>query len=242
MKVIRVRYAIYFTPAENDDLTRKASQWLGRNAFTGALYDLSDAQAGMVGEPQRYGFHATLKAPFELATGRTEEELISALEVFAASRPHFDLPDVTVGNLGPFFALVPSQPHQPLQDFAADVVSYFEPFRAPLSESDIARRRPQHLSASQRQNLMQWGYPHVMDDFRFHMTLTGPIDEANRGTVGATLATEFSKFTNRPLHISGLGLFVEQARGEPFTVQRWVPLAGTVDKTGATLGEKVVIS
>ena len=219
-----MRYAIYFTSAENDALTRKASRWLGRDAFTDTIHNYHSDYAEITAEPRRYGFHATLKAPFTLADDRNEDELLAALACFVRSRHAFDIPRVVIGNLGPFFALIPDDTHQPLQNFAADVVTHFEPFRAPLSDGDIARRRPQDLSESQRRNLVDWGYPHVMDDFRFHMTLTGPVDVSNRARMSEVLNAEFSDFTNRSLPISGLGLFVEPARGQPFRVHTWLPL------------------
>lgn len=221
-----MRYAIYFTPAETDPLTQKASRWLGRNAFSGTGHDDHQAYADTTAEPRRYGFHATLKAPFELSDEHSEADLLAAFYAFAKSRAAFEIPKLVIGNLGPFFALVPDDTHPPLQDFAADVVEHFEPFRAALSESDIARRRPQKLTDSQRENLVVWGYPHVMDDFRFHMTLTGPVDDTVSAHITSVLTQEFSDFTDRPLSISGLGLFIEEARGEPFTVHTWLPLTG----------------
>ncbi len=224
-----MRYAIYFTPAETDPLTEKASRWLGRNAFSNASHDDHEDHAEITAEPRRYGFHATLKAPFELSHHHSETGLVAALEEFAKTRQTFDIPNAVVGSLGPFFAIVPDSTHQPLQDFAADIVEYFEPFRAPLSESDIARRRPQNLTERQRENLLLWGYPYVMDDFRFHMTLTGPVEESDQPRMADVLADEFSAFTQRPLTISGLALFVEKARGEAFTVHTWLPLAAASD-------------
>lgn len=225
-----MRYAIYFTPPENDPLTKIASRWLGRDAFSGTEHDDHLDFAEQTEEPRRYGFHATLKAPFELAEKHSEAQLISAFKTFVQTREAFDIPKLVIGSLGPFFALVPHALHNPLQDFAADVVDYFDPFRAPLSESDIARRRPQNLSERQRENLSLWGYPHVMDDFRFHMTLTGPIDEAQSASMRETLGQTFADFTHRPLTISGLGLFVEETRGAPFTIHTWLPLGAAEKK------------
>ena len=219
-----MRYAIYFSPAKDHPLTEAASRWLGRNAFSGAQHDDHGAYAEMTEEPRRYGFHATLKAPFELSEKYSEADLVAALEQFAASQSVFDIPRVVIGALGPFFALVPDRTYQPLQDFAAEIVDHFDRFRAPLSETDIARRRPQNLTESQRQNLSLWGYPHVMDDFHFHMTLTGRIDESDAPAIQDVLSTKFSEFVDRPLTISGLALFVEETRGAPFTVHRWHPL------------------
>jgi putative phosphonate metabolism protein len=222
--VLAVRYAIYFSPAKDHPLTEAASRWLGRNAFSGAQHYNHATYAEMTEEPRRYGFHATLKAPFELSEKYSEADLVAALEQFAASQSVFDIPRVVIGALGPFFALIPDRTYQPLQDFAAEIVDHFDRFRAPLSETDIARRRPQNLTESQRQNLSLWGYPHVMDDFHFHMTLTGRIDESDAPAIQDVLSTKFSEFVDRPLTISGLALFVEETRGAPFTVHRWHPL------------------
>ncbi len=225
-----MRYAIYFSPAGSDPLTETASRWLGRNAFSDEGFDDYESFADVTEEPRRYGFHATLKAPFELAEGRHESELVEAFSAFAASHGAFDVPEIVIGELGPFFALVPATLHQPLQDFTADVVRDFEPFRAPLSERDIARRKPETLSESQRANLHRFGYPYVMDDFRFHMTLTGPVSEGRRQEMADILNKTFSGFIHRPLTISGLGLFVEKERGQAFTVHSWQPLAASNTK------------
>lgn len=220
-----MRYALYFSPSATDPLTETASRWLGRHAFSEEVFDDYVSFADVTEDPRRYGFHATLKAPFELAADKSEEQLIEAFSAFASSRTAFDIPDVVVGSLGPFFALVPATLHQPLQDFAADVVEHFEPFRAPLSERDIARRKPETLSESQRANLHRFGYPYVIDDFRFHMTLTGPVSDGRSDEMADILTKTFAGFIHRPLTISGLGLFVEKERGEAFTVHSWQPLA-----------------
>jgi len=231
--VLNVRYAIYFSPAKDHPLTEAASRWLGRDAFSGTLHDDHSAFADVTAEPRRYGFHATLKAPFELSEKYSEADLLSAFDDFAANQSAFDIPRVVVDALGPFFALVPDRTYQPLQDFAAEIVDHFDRFRAPLSESDIARRRPQSLTESQRQNLSLWGYPYVMDDFRFHMTLTGRVDDSEATGLRDILTSEFSEFTDRPLSVSGIALFAEETRGAPFAVHRWLPL-GHQPKKDAT--------
>ncbi len=119
---------------------------------------------------------------------------------------------------------MPHSLHPPLQIFAASVVEAFEPFRAPLSDADIARRRPERLTEAQRKNLATWGYPYVMDEFRFHMTLTTQVEAEHASPVGAELRHRFGAYEGVPLAIDGLALFVETARGEPFTIHRWQPL------------------
>jgi 2'-5' RNA ligase len=169
-------------------------------------------------DPRRYGFHATLKAPFSLKDGRSEADLVDALQDFCARQTAFAIPCVVLRQIGPFFALVPETLHQPLQDFAAAVVEDFEPFRAPLSDADIARRNPDRLNERQRHNLLAWGYHHVFEDFRFHMTLTGPVPQERAEVMASMLESHFADFTGKPLAIDSLSLFVEVERGAPFLV------------------------
>lgn len=228
-----MRYALYFTPPADDPLIRSAAAWLGRDAFSGESLAVeetgpfpAEAFAALTEDPRRYGFHATIKAPFELAEGQSEDALVERYREFCASCSAFDIPSIVVGQLGPFFALIPAETHPPLQDFAAAVVEAFEPFRAPLSEADIARRKPERLSEAQRAHLLRWGYPYVMEEFRFHMTLTGPIEPTQAETMRQLTTARFAAFTDKPLRISGLALFVERERGAPFTVHAWQPLTG----------------
>lgn len=226
-----MRFALYFTPPAEDGLTRAASRWLLRDPFADKTLPPAEIDgrsaaehAQVIADPQRYGFHATLKAPFELAEGMDAEALVAEAERFAAAYPRFDIPRLVLGQLGPFFALVPDALHPPLQEFATEVVTRFEPFRAPLGESDIIRRKPEKLPPIQREHLLRWGYPYVFDEFRFHMTLTGPVEESRRAAMRRLLEARFMDFLNRPLAISHLAVFVEEKRGAPFTVRALFPL------------------
>lgn len=226
-----MRYAIYFTPPQGHAFTVTASRWLGRDAFSNASIEQApvagfspDEIKDLTADPRRYGFHATLKAPFGLKDGETQDSLMEGFEQFCANTKTFDIPKVIVDQLGPFFAVVPDQVYPALQDFTASVVQYFERFRAPLSDADMARRKPEKLSERQRQLLEQWGYPYVMEEFRFHMTLTGPVDAEQSPAMRDTLEKTFAEFTHGALPVSGLGLFVEESRGAPFAVLKWLPL------------------
>lgn len=230
-----MRYALYFTPPADDPLTEAAARWLGRDAFTGAALpqpeDTPDDWENLVAEPVRYGFHATIKAPFHLADGKTEDDLNRALAIFAADTPAFTIPRLKVGQLGPFFALVPDGNADELNDFAADVVRAFEPFRAPLSPADIARRKPETLPEPARTYLTEWGYPYVFDAFRFHMTLTGPVPAEWRDEIAAHLESLFSPLLSCPIPVRHLALFVEAERGAPFNVSTLAPLGAAERKT-----------
>ncbi|TCM54901.1 putative phosphonate metabolism protein [Rhizobium sp. PP-F2F-G48] len=226
-----MRYALYFTPPKDDALTLAASAWLSRDAFldgrvpTPEVPGFSTEELGtLTADPRRYGFHATLKAPFELAPGRTEAELLAALDEFSAESEPFEIPSLTLGQLGPFFALVPGAPSDALASFAAETVRRFEPFRAALSPEDMERRKPETLPPAERRNLETWGYPYVFDAFRFHMTLTGKVPEDRRPAMRTALEEAFAGFLGKPLPVTALALFIEPKRGSPFTVHSLMPL------------------
>jgi Protein of unknown function (DUF1045) len=84
------RYAIYFVPAAGSDLYRFGSSILGYDCYTGEAVTHPDDVTGdaaswcsITEEPRRYGFHATLKAPFHLSRDYTELQLADAVRNFA---------------------------------------------------------------------------------------------------------------------------------------------------------------
>jgi putative phosphonate metabolism protein len=213
-----MRYAIYFTPPSGDALLKVAANWLGRSAFSGEAVKVpairtlaAEDVAVLTEEPRRYGFHGTLKAPFRLDE--------------ASSAP-FVIPRLKLQGIGPFFALVPEEPVAELNQLANDIVVSFDRFRAPLRDAEIAKRRPERLSEAQRQNLDRWGYPYVFDEFRFHMTLTGPVDEKQRSQVERTLDDFFAPVLEDQVEVANLALFVEPEKGAPFEIHSLHPLTG----------------
>ena len=225
------RYAIYLAPSPETPLWRAASRVIGRDAVTGESLRFprlplcgADDWAEVTAEPRRYGFHATLKAPFELADDADEGLLLAAAEGFAATRHGFAIADLSVRAMKSFVALTPEARHPYLDGLAADCVVAFEPFRAPLGETERARRvalltDPRHIASVDR-----WGYPWVFEDFRFHMTLTGPLPEPRRETVRAGLAG-FLGGVARPLAVDAISVFRQERRDAPFTVLGRFPFA-----------------
>lgn len=221
-----MRYAIYFTPPSELPLTRAASSWLGRDAVTGV--SLPHAQvAGLTrrelscftASPRRYGFHATLKAPFRLAEHATADALWQMAERFCSDVEPVMVPTPRIESLGAFFAVTPADSTNALNAFAARVVAVFDKFRAPLSERELQRREPDRLSTVQLCNLQNWGYPYVFDEFRFHMTLTGPVDTADRARVGTALDQHFAEALSYPLKIDRIAIYRELEDGAPFELQ-----------------------
>lgn len=227
-----MRYAIYFTPPEGSLLTLAAAQWLGRDVHAPERCFEPHAWSQLVASPRRYGFHATLKAPFRLRDGLDEAALIDALGSFCARNAPVTAPNVRIARLGPFFALVPGSASPRLNAFADLIVTHFEPLRAPLSEAEIARRKPETLTPAQRALLERWGYPYVFDEFRLHMTLTGPVEDADSAAVEAALQRRFAQSLGQDLQIGHLCVFVERHAGAAFELLIQAPLTASDASAG----------
>jgi putative phosphonate metabolism protein len=227
---VTYRYAIYWAPPPDASLARIGGAWLGRNAATGRTVErtLLDGFAAaeleaITAEPRRYGLHATLKSPFRLAQGKSEAELEQALADFARRTPAVAAPPLRLKRISRFLALMPGH-DAGIETLAAACVEHFDAFRAPADAAELARRRAARLTPAQEGNLLRWGYPYVMADFRFHVTLTGPIDAATAVRLEPRLAVLFAEVMTTPLVIDALALFAEPAPGAPFRLVRRVAL------------------
>jgi putative phosphonate metabolism protein len=193
------RYAIYFVPDPETELYRFGASVLGYDAYTGNDTSFISSAApdwlDKIREPRTYGFHATLKPPFRLTADAVASDLEKALDAFAKSHRQIDVGPLEVRSLGSFIALVPAVPCSPLDQLAGACVQHFDDFRAPMNVEERARRLATSLSEQERINLDRWGYPYVFDNFRFHMTLTGPLVDADRAQTLKWLITEFASRT-----------------------------------------------
>jgi putative phosphonate metabolism protein len=222
------RFAIYAAPGVRSAdtvgvlLRQRAEQWLGRSVsgnpvppgahvgWTRAAIDAVTASA------RRYGFHATLKPPFRLAEGRTAEELDAAVARFAAGSAGAVIPKLTLARLGGFFALVAGAEAPGLHALADEVVTRLDDFRAPLTGAELARHDQAALTPRQRELLKTWGYPYVLDEFRFHLTLTDRIPDEQRPEVERALSDWFAALLGADVPVDALAVFTEAEPGAPF--------------------------
>ncbi|MGX0877000.1 putative phosphonate metabolism protein [Roseovarius sp. MBR-154] len=221
------RYAVYYTPPEGA-FSEFGTSWLGWDAARGAevahpeVTGLPARVAEITEAPRKYGLHATMKPPFRLAEGQDEAALRDAFARFCAQARPVLLDGLTVTALGRFLALMPEGDTTALDALAAQTVRAFEPFRAPLSAAELARRRAGVLSPDQEARLMEWGYPHVMEGFRFHITLTGKRPNSELPALRDILAAQFLPLLPRPFPIDALSLMGEDAQGRFHLIARHV--------------------
>ena len=221
------RFAIYYTPARDSALTAAAESWLGCSAWTGEAVARpkvraisAEMLARLTTAPARYGFHATLKAPMRLRAATNAGTFFKAVGKFAESSQPVEIDLLKLQWIGPFLALVPEVQSDELMSMAEQVVRQFDRFRAPPDEAELRKRRSSGLSQNQERLLMQWGYPYVMEEFRFHMTLTGPVDHAIRADVEVAAHRHFSRWLGRPLEIDRVAVFHEPEPERNFMVAR----------------------
>lgn len=212
------RYAIYYAPRAGACADATAA-WLGWDAATATpaphpdLSGLPAPVADLTRAPRKYGFHGTIKAPFRLAQGVTEAALRADLAALAARLAPARADGLRLENLKGFLALLPDGDDTEIMALGAAVVSALDPLRADLTGMDIARRKPESLTPRQRHLLDQWGYPYVMEEFRFHLTLTDALPQDQAEQVARVLSPWLAPHLPRPFVIEDLCLFGEDAQG-----------------------------
>ena len=197
------RYAIYFVPARSHLLWQRAEDWLAQ----------PDLQPLTV-SARRYGFHATIKAPMTLALDYAEFH--AALTEFAGEHRAVMLSGLAPRLLDGFLAFTTEPQPSPLTEFAAAVVEAFEPFREPLSDTERARRLKAPLTPRQIELVDEFGYPYVLEQFLFHMTLTDRLPEDLRDAMVQRAKAWFADSLAEPVRLDRLVVFAEPEPGAAF--------------------------
>ena len=224
------RYAIYYAPPPGA-LADFGAAWLGWDAALGCevahpeVVGLPHPIAALTETPRKYGFHGTIKPPFQLAERQNVEALHDATQALAARLAPVTLDGLGLHRLGGFLALTPEGDASALAALAAKVVQGLDTFRARPTETELARRRANGLSARQQEMLARWGYPYVLDEFRFHLTLTGDLPETEAAQVEAALAPHIAPLLPRPFRVAELCLFGQAGDGRFHILHRY-PLSG----------------
>ena len=212
------RYALYYAP-QSGALSDFGAQWLGWCATAGMPADhpvlpgLPLPVSQITETPRKYGFHGTLKPPFFLSDGQDVDALHAAILSLTQHLSPVRLEGLELSQLGHFLALTAVGDVTNLASLASHIVMELDPFRAPPSPAELARRRPESLTEVQRALLRRWGYPYVMEEFRFHLTLTGRLSAPHVRQVKAVLDPVVEPLLPRPFDVSSICLFGEDTAG-----------------------------
>ena len=230
------RFAIYLSPqpgSEGEPLLQAAESWLGRSAIPGTTRPGANVVEEedrtkidpVTANARRYGFHATIVAPFRIAEGHDPDDLETIVRALAARHRPFGLALRLARLPGGFFALIPLERFAPLHALEADAVRATAPLKAPLTDRERAHRHPDRLTSRQRRLLDVYGYPYVLDEFLAHFTLTARIPRDHADEVEVSLSRRFDALAHDGVEVDGLAIFVEPEPGAPFTQRRFVPFA-----------------
>ena len=223
-----MRVALYWAPRVDDPLHAVGSRWLGRDAETGAMLAQQVIPgldiAALTADARGYGLHATLKPPFRIATS-WHAVRDAAMDLAARTRP-FVMPPLRLTEHHGFLALLEAEKSAALQAFCDDCVTALDPHRAAPTPEEIARRNPARMTDRQKAYLDRWGYHYVLDEWWFHVTLTGQLTEPQRAVVQPLLAAHLGDTPALPRRVTELCLFAQAAPGAPFLVAERLPLLG----------------
>ena len=209
------RFAIYYAPAVSDPLWERALAWF-RKPWLHPHSVLA----------RKYGFHGTLKAPFALAPDATREGLERTAREFAAATAPTAIGTMQVNEIGGgFLALMPEVQTAALGDLASECILAFDRFRAPLTEMERARRLP-GLTGRQVELLDLWGYPYVLEEFLFHMTLTDRLEGETAASTLHAAREHFAPHLGQELVLDRIVIFREAGDGSPFVRLNDYPLTG----------------
>lgn len=222
---------MYFAPEPDSELDQFGTKWLGRNVDGSSsknqpiVPSVSEKRCDEITEsPRRYGFHGTLKPPFELNPATTIEALLRTAHVFARGLAPVEIPPLELAIIGKFIALTPTSQSAALEKLSAACVRAFEAFREPLTPEQIQNYRLNKLTVHQEQMLEHWGYPYVMEEFRFHMSLTSRIDDPQeRERVFAVLEDLAKPVIGKPILARHITVFGQNKRDEPMTTIERIP-------------------
>ncbi len=196
--------------------------WLGWDAARGKAVPQPpvDGIEAATQAPRKYGFHGTLKAPFRLHGSQAVDALQTAAADLATRLAPVALTALVLKPLGGFLALVPGDASDALADLASRCVTELDRFRAPLSQVDLDRRRASGLTPRQDELLQRWGYPYILEEFRFHMTLTGRLDPTRMARFQAEIAARLPDLPI-PYIVDQIALAGERADGRFETLHRY---------------------
>ncbi|RXZ45667.1 DUF1045 domain-containing protein [Crenobacter cavernae] len=221
-----MRLAVYAAPTADTAFWRRGSAWLGFDAAAGeavaqpVIEGMAVSRlAELTQDAARYGWHATLKAPFALACGADAKDVLDAVSQLAARFTAFDVP-LALGELAGFLALRPAGETGTLAELSAAATVALAPFTASLSEDEIERRSAK-LDRRRQELTARWGYPHLFEHFRFHFTLAAPCTLEEQTTLAEAARRHFGE---RPVfRLDALTVFAEPEPGEPFRLLARAP-------------------
>ena len=197
------RYAIYYAPPKESNLEEFGRYWFGWDPLNAKLINNKQRINYLNGFgiknlknidknvliAKKYGFHGTLIPPFKLNKNYSTNTLFKKTEDIAKKFKKFKFYKFKLKKINNFYAFVQNKKNNNINKLSNRLVRELFKFRSPLTKKEIDRRNPSKLSKFQLNILYKWGYPYLMSEFKFHMTLASEV-------TGNKLYSELKKIEN----------------------------------------------
>jgi len=213
-----MRYAIYYCPGIHTALGRLGREWLSEALSLPGIS--SERRQVLLADVRRYGWHATIHAPFAPMSGASYGDVRSAVTALAETFDAFEL-TLRLDRLAGFLSLRPIVDGIPERALAAACLNKLQPIRASLSDEAL-QHRGAGLDKEELSLLQKHGYPYVLDRYRFHLTLAAPAGELEELAMRKWLQSHIAALP--PTRIDALAICREAAPGSPFELLERVPL------------------
>mgnify|MGYP001390519063 FL=1 len=221
------RVAIYFLPKKNSSLENFGKNLLGRDINKKKKISLTRRQKYFINrgftyfdelkdyceEPAKYGFHATLKAPFRLKRNVKTKNFYDVISHIAAQHSRFKIKGLKIVYSKKFTFITSRKPNKLLRNLENDLVKHLDTFRAELNKTEIKKRIPDSLTFKQNKYLKEWGYPFVFDQFKFHMTLMNQNNNKLSNKQKLELEKLIYKISNNVIEFNEISLLGENKNG-----------------------------
>jgi len=212
-----VRFAVYFAPRSGSKLAEFGENWFDARKIE---------RAALIASPKRYGFHATLKAPFHLKAQYSFTDLLDGVEQLAKVTLPVSVAAFSLKRINSFYALVPQTENDKLNALAFSCVKELDHFRVLPDKLELLRRQKTRLSPQQAEMLNKWGYPYVDKTFRFHMTLTDAVKKDQMLSLEMILDELTKDVRSEPVEIKDICLFGDPGQSKPFRLLERFALSG----------------
>jgi len=183
------RYAIYYAPPKESNLEEFGRYWFGWDPINAksinnkqrinylngfGIKNLKNIDKNVL-IAKKYGFHGTLIPPFKLNKNYSTNTLFKKTEEIAKKLKKFKFYKFKLKKINNFYAFVQNKKNNNINKLSNRLVRELFKFRSPLTKKEIDRRNPSKLSKLQLNILYKWGYPYLMSEFNFHMTLASEV-------------------------------------------------------------------
>lgn len=229
------RVAIYFLPKKNSSLENFGKNLLGRDINKKKKISLTRRQKYFINrgftyfdelkdyceQPAKYGFHATLKAPFRLKRNVKTKDFYDVISHIAAQHSRFKIKGLKIVYSKKFTFITSRKPNKLLINLENDLVKHLDTFRAELNKTEIKKRIPDSLTFKQNKYLKEWGYPFVFDQFKFHMTLMNQNNNKLSNKQKLELEKLIYKISNNVIEFNEISLLGENKNGHFEEIKRF---------------------